>query len=60
MKNLSLVLKGKWFDMIYSGEKPEEYREMKHYWIMRLTEDLHPKFKEFDTVTFYHGYKKNR
>lgn len=29
MKTLKLVLKYKWYDMIYSGQKPEEYREIK-------------------------------
>lgn len=36
MKILDLVLKGKWYDMIASGEKREEYREIKPYWIKRL------------------------
>ena len=36
MKTLSLVLKRKWFDMIASGEKTEEYREIKPYWVSRL------------------------
>ncbi len=29
---LHLTLKKTWFDMIASGEKREEYREMKPYW----------------------------
>lgn len=36
MKILHLALKKKWFDMIASGEKKEEYREIKPYWITRL------------------------
>lgn len=36
MKTLDLVLKGKWYDMIASGEKTEEYREIKPYWEKRL------------------------
>lgn len=36
MRTLSLVLKRKWFDMIASGEKTEEYREIKPYWESRL------------------------
>lgn len=36
MKILDLVLKGKWYDMIASGEKREEYREIKPYWEKRL------------------------
>lgn len=33
---LHLNLTKKWFDKIYSGEKTEEYREIKQYWIRRL------------------------
>lgn len=36
MKILDLILKGKWYDMIASGEKPEEYRDIKPYWIKRI------------------------
>lgn len=35
-KILDLVLKGKWYDMIASGQKTEEYREIKPYWEKRL------------------------
>lgn len=33
---LRLTLTKKWFDMIASGEKKEEYREIKQYWSSRL------------------------
>lgn len=33
---LYLTLKKRWFDMILYGEKKEEYREIKPYWINRL------------------------
>lgn len=33
---LHLTLKKKWFDMIDSGEKRDEYREIKDYWCRRL------------------------
>jgi hypothetical protein len=36
MKILRLTLKKKWFDLILSGEKKEEYREFKDYWIKRF------------------------
>ena len=36
MKKLHLKLKKKWFDLILSGEKKEEYREIKSYWFSRL------------------------
>lgn len=34
---LTLPIKKKWFDMILSGEKKEEYREIKPYWETRFT-----------------------
>lgn len=44
MKDLFLVLKSEWYDMIESGEKKEEYREIKPYWFQRLfQEKLNPK-----------------
>lgn len=33
---LTLPIKKKWFDMILSGEKKEEYREIKPYYILRF------------------------
>jgi len=33
---LILPIKRKWFDMIRSGEKEEEYREIKPYWTKRF------------------------
>ena len=57
MKVLHLTLKKKWFDMIASGEKKEEYREIKRYWMARL---LTPR-KEIDpdkwlwAIGFYAG-----
>lgn len=36
MKVLDLVLMFKWYDMIDAGIKPEEYREISHYWLRRL------------------------
>jgi len=50
MKILHLTLKKKWFDMIRSGIKKEEYREIKPYWRKRL---LHSKF---DAIHFRNGY----
>lgn len=35
-RTLHLTLKKKWFDMILSGEKKEEYREIKPYWENRF------------------------
>ena len=36
MKTLHLNVKKEFFDMIKSGEKKEEYREVKIYWFKRL------------------------
>lgn len=33
---LTLTVSKEWFDMIVSGEKNEEYREIKPYWVARL------------------------
>lgn len=35
-KVLHLILKRKWWDMIASGEKKEEYRAFNEYWTKRL------------------------
>jgi hypothetical protein len=52
---LHLTLKKKWFNMELSGEKPEEYREIKKYWRKRLlNDDLSP--KEYDIVRLTNGY----
>ena len=36
MKTLHLTLKKQYFNEILAGEKTEEYRELKSYWISRL------------------------
>ena len=35
-KILTLTVSKQWFDMIVAGEKTEEYREIKPYWVARL------------------------
>ncbi len=75
MKNtLHLNLKKKWFDMILSGHKKEEYRALSSYWVSRLCdnrkgiEDMLSDIeyiplldiKRFDTITFSNAYQKNR
>jgi hypothetical protein len=47
---LRLTLKKRWFDMIASGEKREEYREIKDWIISRLHG------KAYDVVEFSNGY----
>ena len=59
---LHLNLKRKWFDMIASGEKQEEYREIKPHWIKRLKDHslTNPKaFQEYNFVCFRNGYQKD-
>ena len=60
---LHLTLKKYWFDMIKSGVKKEEYREIKDYWIKRfkdmsLTPPFKP-FKQFSVIEFKNGYAKD-
>ena len=73
MKTLHLTLKKKWFDMILSGEKQEEYREIKKYWAKRLVSHIEQYnsancrlgigyqtiFKDFDKIIFKNGYSKD-
>lgn len=37
---LTLPIKKKWFDMILSGEKKEEYRDIKPYYTSRFRNDI--------------------
>lgn len=53
---LPLVLKGKWYDMIASGEKKEEYRDVKPFWKKRIENILHHPHSIL--VAFSRGYKK--
>lgn len=52
MTAVSLVLSFRWFDMIASGIKREEYREIKPRWDKQIWE------KNPDEVVFYRGYQK--
>lgn len=73
-KILKLTLKKKWFDMILSGEKKEEYREIKEYWSKRLVSTSYSAvtfkgvmelalpndfFKHFTHIEFTNGYGAN-
>lgn len=70
MKTLTLTLKKKWFDLIKSGEKKEEYREVKAYYVGRLTiqdsddydlilnGEISATFQYFDRLVFTLGYPK--
>lgn len=93
---LKLVIKQEWFDKIKSGDKTEEYREIKEYYVSRFLELKEPlsiqgidyikglfcyycglcksrynavnhllnhkevNYREYESVIFYVGYKKNR
>ena len=46
---LTLPIKKKWFDMIISGEKKEEYREIKPYYTSRFC-------KKPSVIIFRNGY----
>lgn len=68
-KTLYLSLKSEWYNLIESGVKMEEYREIKQYWCRRLLtpreilicthQELKPcGFRHYDTVRFSYGYTK--
>ena len=67
---LTLPIKKKWFDMIKSGEKKEEYREIKTYWTRRFENNLNAVILNMNyrypmiesakgIVIFKNGYQKN-
>ena len=63
---IHLNLKRKWFDMILSGEKIEEYRDIKPFYDKRF-EALFPTiirnevyYPIIDSITFSNGYAKDR
>lgn len=56
---LPLVLKGKWYDMIESGAKKEEYREIKPYYTTRLLNWHNRMWPGYAVVEFRRGYAKN-
>ena len=54
MTDLILNVKKKWFDLIKSGKKTCEYREVKSYWTKRLSG------KKYNNVIIVWGYPKER
>ena|SRR3989344_3803126 len=52
-KILHLTLKKKWFDLIISGKKKVENREVKPYWTKRFK-------KQYDVIKFVNGYGKDK
>lgn len=71
-KVLTLTVSKQWFDMIADGRKDEEYREIKPYWIKRLTTNCEVAYdvaeetycgevlyRPYTHVLFINGYRKN-
>lgn len=69
---LTLTVSKQWFDMIVAGEKTEEYREIKPYWIKRLTTNCEVAYdvaaethcgevlyRPYTHVLFINGYRKD-
>ena len=54
---LHLNLHAKWFDMIQSEIKREEYRELTDYWKTRV---INAKKNNIKAITFSNGYAKDR
>ena len=57
---LKLTIKRQWFDMIITGEKIEEYREIKPHWINRLYEADGITPIPYDLIEFSNGYDPAR
>ena len=63
---LPLVLKKKWYDLIASGEKTEEYRDAKPFWDKRINKWKSKQSNSFNyiettkwlVIGFSCGYKK--
>ena len=71
-KVLTLTVSKQWFDMIVADEKIEEYREIKPYWIKRLTTNCEVEYdvaletycgkvlyRPYTHVLFINGYRKD-
>lgn len=71
-KILTLTVSKQWFGMIVAGKKTEEYREIKPYWIKRLTINCEVAYdvaeetccgkvlyRPYTHVLFINGYRKD-
>ena len=56
---LTLTIKKKWFDMILSGEKEEEYREITRYYRTRFMNAPRDSAYGSTFICFRNGYSKN-
>ena len=52
LRTLHLSLKKEWYNMIESGIKTEEYREIKPFWCKRLIHDYDESMEEFGAIIF--------
>ena len=57
---LQLVLKEKYFRIMKSGEKREEFRKNTPYWRARMRDPVSGGWRDFDEVQFSCGYQKGR
>lgn len=55
MKILDLSLTYHWYDMIAGGEKKEEYREIKDFYITRLVDRGTWNARKYDAIRFHRG-----
>lgn len=56
MKTCPLTIDKKWFNMIASEIKKEEYLPITPYWKTRLLDNGGLSPRKFDTITFSNGY----
>ena len=56
LRVLRLTLKRKWFDMIASGKKLEEYRDPSPWIYSRLLEKDGYSHRQYDLIEFKNGY----
>ena len=67
-QHLHLVLTDHWYEMIESGQKDEEYRDLTNYWWNRIFTSRYPDLQtlsvgsyngKFKYVRFQKAYRKN-
>lgn len=61
IKTMTLTIHKKWFDMIKSGEKQEEYREINGYYDARFNSLFYDEYGVLKPayIIFRNGYKKD-
>lgn len=60
LATIPMPIKKKWFDMIKSGKKTEEYRSMRWYQILRNLCEMAYKEKRIACIELINGYGANR